>query len=352
MLLLMEQEEIGVGVEGMEREFVQAQADLARSNANKQKMQQEQHKLNRRLSRMKDRMDDAQDSLEHEQNEKLLVVRKSKELEATLQIQENRSERLQDELNSAQALLVEATSSFAESRACFDDCKQALDRMSEANQHLHQQLQESQTVLQKEKVSHQLELTRTQKDYQATLLQVNDQKDKFQKLKLEKLAGDKEKKSLSSKMCSLERRLQDSTNLIATPSVFPSTPNINNSNTVGTANDTIDSIRGGTSNGEGSNRQHYSNTGRGFTIPRLGGKEIESLSMKCAICRATSSGLMRKCQCGRKDCFHRAHATCCNRISSHTSSFGQLLVLCLTTGISSSSSNNMGSSNPTAITPK
>ena len=129
MLLLKEQEEIGVGVEGMEREFVQAQADLARSNANKQKMQQEQRKLNRRLLRMKDRMDDAQDSLEHEQNEKLLVVRKSKELEATLQIQENRSKRLQDELNSTQALLVEATSSFAESRASFDGCKQALDRM-------------------------------------------------------------------------------------------------------------------------------------------------------------------------------------------------------------------------------
>jgi hypothetical protein len=352
MLLLKEQEEIGVGVEGMEREFVQAQADLARSNANKQKMQQEQRKLNRHLLRMKDRMDDAQDSLEHEQNEKLLVVRKSKELEATLQIQENRSERLQDELNSAQALLVEATSSFAESRACFDGCKQALDRMSEANQHLHQQLQESQTMLQKEKASHQLELTRTQKDYQATLLQVNDQKDLFQKLKLEKLAGDKENKSLSSKICSLERRLQDSTNLIATPSVFPSTPNSSNNNTAGTANDTIDSIRGGTSNDKGSNRQHYSNTGRGFTIPRLGGKENESTSMKCAICRASSSGLMRKCQCGRKDCFHRAHATCCNRISSHTSSFGQLLVLCSTTGISSSSSNNLGSSNPTAITPK
>jgi hypothetical protein len=342
MLLLKEQEEIGVGVEGMEREFVQAQANLARSNANKQKMQREQRKLNRRLLRMKDRMDNAQDSLEHEQNEKLLVVRKSKELEATLQIQENRSERLQDELNSAQALLVEATSSFAESRASFDGCKQALDRMSEANQHLHQQLQESQTMLQKEKASHQLELTRTQKDYQATQLQLNGQKDLFEKLKLEKLAGDKEKKSLSSKICSLERRLQDSTNLTATPSVFPSTPN--NINTAGTANGT--GIRGGTNNGEGINRQHHSNTGRGFTIPRLGGKENESTSMKCAICRAPSIGLMRKCQC-QKDCFHRAHATCCNRISN-----GQLLVLCSTTGTSSSSSSNMGSSNPTVITPK
>ena len=129
MLLLKEQEEIGVGVEGMERDFVQAQVDLARSKANKQTMLQHQRKTNRYLSRTKDLCREVQESLEHEQNEKLLVVRKSKELEAAFQIQENRSERLQDELNSAQTLLVDSTSAAAESRACFDGCKQALDRI-------------------------------------------------------------------------------------------------------------------------------------------------------------------------------------------------------------------------------
>ena len=129
MLLLKEQEEIGVGVEGMEREFVQAQADLARSNAIKQKMQQEQRKLNQRIRKMKDRMDEVQESLEHEQSERLLIERKSKELEATAQIQKSRSDRLQDELDSAQTLLVDSTSAAAESKHALDGCKQALDRM-------------------------------------------------------------------------------------------------------------------------------------------------------------------------------------------------------------------------------
>ena len=129
MLLLKEQEEIGVGVEGMEREFVHAQADLARSNATKQKMQQEQRKLNQRLRQMKDRMDVVQESLEHEQSGRLLIIRMSKELESMAQIQQSRSERLQDDLDSAQALLVDSTSAAAESKHALDGCKQALDRM-------------------------------------------------------------------------------------------------------------------------------------------------------------------------------------------------------------------------------
>ena len=113
----------------MERDFVQAQADLARSNANKQKMQQEQRKLNQRLRRMKDGMDEIQDDLEHEQSGRLLMKRKFKELEATAEIQEARSEKLQDELDSAQTLLVDSTSAAADSRHALDDCKQASDRM-------------------------------------------------------------------------------------------------------------------------------------------------------------------------------------------------------------------------------
>ena len=65
MLLLKEQEEIGVGVEGMERDFVQAQVDLARSKANKQTMLQHQRKTNRCLLRTKDLCREVQENLEH-----------------------------------------------------------------------------------------------------------------------------------------------------------------------------------------------------------------------------------------------------------------------------------------------
>ena len=129
MLLLKEQEDVSAGVDGMEREFVQAQADLVRFNANKQKMHQEQRKLNQRLRQTKDRMNEVLEKLEHEQREKLVVIRKSRELEATKKIEQMRSERLQDELNKTQALLVDATSAAAESKHALEGCNHALERL-------------------------------------------------------------------------------------------------------------------------------------------------------------------------------------------------------------------------------
>lgn len=221
------------------------------------------------------------------------------------------------------------------------------DYRSEVNQHLHQRLEEAQKKTLKAKTSDQEEMKRIQKDHQATQLQLNDQKDMLQKFKLEKLAADKQQKSQAIKISALERRLQDSL------SVFPSTPkNSNNNNTPGTVNNTDNSIGGSTNNaGEGSSR--LSDASRGFAIPRLGRKENESTSMKlkCAVCfKDASSGLlMKKCQCGQKGCKIKAHAACLKHIS--TPANGQL-VLCSIAVTASFSSNNMGFSNPTAITPK
>lgn len=129
MLLLKEQEEIGLGVERMELDYVKARADLVRSKTHKEKIMQDQRKMKQNALLVKGNMNKIQESLEREQNEKLVLVRKSEEYEVKLQIEQNRSKRLQDELNSAQVLFVDTTSALAESRECFDNCKQALDRM-------------------------------------------------------------------------------------------------------------------------------------------------------------------------------------------------------------------------------
>lgn len=129
MLLLQEQEEIGVGVEGMEKEFVQVQTDLARQRATKQKMQKEQRNLSKKLRYTKNRIDEVQDNLDLEQSESLLMKRKYKELEETVQIQQSQSKRLQKDLDSTQNLLVDSTSAAAESKYALEDCKQAIDRM-------------------------------------------------------------------------------------------------------------------------------------------------------------------------------------------------------------------------------
>jgi predicted nuclease with TOPRIM domain len=129
VLLLQEQEDIGMGVEGMEKEFVKVQAELARNSATKQKMQQENRKLSQELRYMKCRIDEVIDNLELEQSESLLMKRKYEELEITVQVQQSRSKRLQEDLDSTQALLLDSTSASTESKIALQDCKQAFDRM-------------------------------------------------------------------------------------------------------------------------------------------------------------------------------------------------------------------------------
>lgn len=128
-LLLKEQAEIGAGMEGMERDYVQAQSNLIRSDATKDKLQQDQRKANKKLREITERMKEIQDELEIEQSGRLSMKRKFKDLEERANMEQSRSQKLQDDLDSAQSLLVDSTSAAADSRHALDDCKQALERM-------------------------------------------------------------------------------------------------------------------------------------------------------------------------------------------------------------------------------
>lgn len=128
-LLLHEQEEIMVGFEGMENEFVQVQADLARHKATRQKMQEKNRSSSRHLWSIKNRLDRVQASLDLQQSESLLTKRKYEDLQAIVQIQQSRSERLQEDFDSTQALLVDSTDAAAESKLALQDCKQTIHRM-------------------------------------------------------------------------------------------------------------------------------------------------------------------------------------------------------------------------------
>lgn len=183
----------------------------------------------------------------------------------------------------------------------------------EANQHLHEQLQEHQSTLRKQNESHQEELARIQKDHRATQSELNQQKEIFQKLKLEKLAVDKRQESQAAKIFALERRLKESTDLMET---YPSRPKHPQSDLGMDVHE---------SNGANGNMTppHSSNTGSSFAIPRLsGGTGTTPTVAKCPICFKNAFGLMRKCECGRRDCKARAHASCVYRVSGGTPESG------------------------------
>lgn len=128
-LLSQEQEEMRVGVEGMENERMQLHAAITSHSAIQQNMQQENCRLSQQLLSSKNCLNEVEDKLEGEQSKSLFLKRKYEELKMAVEIQENQCKRLQEDLDSTQTLLIDSTSAAAESNLALKGCKQALDRM-------------------------------------------------------------------------------------------------------------------------------------------------------------------------------------------------------------------------------
>lgn len=180
---------------------------------------------------------------------------------------------------------------------------------NEANQHLHQQLQKNQASSQKQEASLDEALNRAKKEHQETKLQLRNHREEFRHLKLQKLAADKRQESQAAKIFALERRLKEVTNLMTTTVSVPSTPQHPYGKNSG--NDSF-AKGGGTQDFDSTNRKHTSKAIDEFAIPRLGEENprITYKSKHCSICLKQASGLMKKCECDRKGCKFRAHATC------------------------------------------
>lgn len=292
----------------METKFVQAQAEMARSNATKQRMQQDHRSMKKQLEQLQQRLAEATQDLEQEMDEKQRCKRQAQELQATEKLQQERIEVLEKELEQSKTLLMEATSAASESQQAKQNVQSSLERMEETNQQLTQKLQDVQKQFQRQEESHNHALAQAQKDHQLTQHKLNHDRDLVQSQKIEKQAADKKISQLQGKLAQAERRLLDSTNLtssITLPQEEYAAPSPSNN----------DSDATGTTDRDG------------FRIPPLGTTNKENPSStsltpvaKCSICSKQASGVMRKCQCGNKACALRAHATCVHRVTMQNTS--------------------------------
>ena len=113
----------------MENEFIELQAKVAGHGESKRNLQQKNQKLSLQVIDLKDRMNEMEDELETERKKRLSMKRKFEDLEETANLRQGQQKRLQDELDSAQTLLVDSTSAAAESKNALKDCKQAIGRL-------------------------------------------------------------------------------------------------------------------------------------------------------------------------------------------------------------------------------
>ena len=283
-LLLEEQDEISQKAQAVEQQYVQTQAELARANAQREKIQQENVELGKKTKSLESTIRQLTSELDHKNAEVKHLQQSRSELQSAEDSQHERLERVEKELQQTRALLVDATETAAETEATTVDLKNGMEKLQQANEKLHKQLEEKMTKSRNDTMNHQNELQAAQKENQALKNKDLNSQDEIKQLTADKEAQEKRFSQLRDKTNNLERRLRESTDIVDTTSK--------------PAAKTDDSSSS-------------------FSIPPLGGgKENNTLpSCKCTICGKDASGLMKKCQCGNPRCTSRAHATCVNKIA-------------------------------------
>jgi len=277
-VLLEEQDEITQKAQSVEQQYVQSQAELARANTQRKKLQQQNLELTQATKSLEGNIQELKTRLDHQRAETKQWKQSCDELQAMEDSQQQRMHRLEQELQQAQTLLVDATATAAETEATTTQLKDSMEKLQQANQQLHKQLEEQQVKIRNDAENHQDALQVAHKENQALKHKELKQQDQIQKLSQEKQAHERRLSQLQTKTSNLERRLQEATNLVETPS-------------------SIEKMSP-------------------FSIPPLGKENSALPTCRCTICFKDAVGLMKKCQCGKPGCTSRAHATCVNKISA------------------------------------
>jgi hypothetical protein len=313
-LLLEEQDQVTNGAQVIESKFIEAQANVVRAKAAKDKLEREISSLISKRQEIDNHLQRLSQELQQERMEKQQWKRRCQELELTKKSQHERLNRLEDELQISQSLLVDATTAMNETKRAKNDVEVDMERLQKANQELHKQSQELRQLRRQEKDSHQQALVQLEQNQQAAQVEGNSQREKIQNLKLEKQIADKSIAQLQSKAANMERRLQELTNL---SSITTSTNVCISADRVTTGDDDgRDLLVTTPSHSDHGSETLATNT---FVIPPLEGNNENNpagIVTKCSLCFKDFSGLMKKCDCGRPDCKLRAHQMCVHRIHS------------------------------------
>jgi hypothetical protein len=276
-LLLREHEEITQRAQTMEQKYVQAQADLVRSNSQRQKLQRDDEELIQSKRSLEIQIHDLKTHMDVEEMEGKRWEQSCSELQQSEKMSQARIERLEEDLQCSSNLLVEATATAAETESTSTELKHSLEKMQQNIESLHKELETKQKNERDFKDRSQKMFVKSQRENQTLKSQAESELEKIKKLTSEKQAQEKRIGQLQAKTSNMERRLQESTNIVNT----------------GNASD--------------------------FHIPPLHGKENPHPlpTCKCTICFKTlTTGLMKKCQCGETGCMSRAHVSCVNKITA------------------------------------
>jgi chemotaxis protein histidine kinase CheA len=310
-LLMGEQNELAQRSQAVEQRFVEAQADLARSEASKLKYQRNHDAMASKLQDAQQRLAKSNQELDEERSANEIAQRKIEELESTNKSYKGRLERLEEELRKSQELFLDVSTATKEATNAKDQLQDALEKLQQANKELHEQLQQEQQKQRQQHEKHQDALSKLQQKNRETTEQMESFRDEAAAMKLKKVEAEKKAAGLQTRLANLERRMSDSMDL---KGIGATTNTSKSSKSGGGVGDPLTTVEEGNETLGGDDPDN--GTPKIPSLPALvSAKKSRDGKMvpKCAFCFKDVTGPSRKCQCGKDDCTARAHAQCAQR---------------------------------------
>lgn len=311
-ILYKEHEQVSAGARSIEAKLLQKETELARAHKEQRQWMEEKEGRKKRA----DKLQDENKSLENEMNRLAEELHEMKhqadEYAAVEQARKDRSAMVEKELREARNMLMEATSTAAETETTAAALNDAIQGLETENKSLHETIEKLQEKARAENERLNDALSKAEKEAQSLRVKAASHEEDIQRIRMDKSASEKEVAKLKSKVSSLERRLKDATSYA--PTLSSEEDSQQQSQHIG---DTASRARGAgvafsipplptTTPGNNKNKENH-RSHRVTPAPK---------SSTCSICTQPASGFMKSCQCGSPSCNMRAHATCIAKSST------------------------------------
>lgn len=253
-----EQQEIEEQVRNGQTKLLQVEAELARSQKETKELRESAQTWETKAKGLQEEATTLKRQIVDQQEEARKLANTLEERDALEAARTQRSQELEKELKQAQALLVEASSKAADDET-LATLQANLKELQTANNKLHEQLSEQETMAKEE--TERLKKTLTEVEEEA------------KKLRIE---------------ASLNR---DKTSANENNNSGPISPEAGNTSPFAIS------------------------TTLNMTTPTAKDSHAVPPATTCSVCFKAAFGLMKSCQCGKPECDKRAHLTCANRVN-------------------------------------
>jgi myosin heavy subunit len=304
-ILHKEQLQVNATVAAVESKLLQKEAEIFKAQKDLNALRQANAVLensNSKLVYEREELELKFRTCEHTLDE---LKREKVELAAIEKARKDRAEKVEQEWQKAQALLVEATSGQAAAKEIQALLEETICSLKKTNEELHLTLKEQQRLAREYKQRMSEALGKAEKEVQRLRISAEATSEEMARLKGEKLAADSQIQQLKSRLASTERSLKAFSAADAsteTPASTNASPEFATTPTTTTTPNQL------------CFQLPPLSTAKKTSLATPAISEKENLGVEkgelCCMCYKQSIGIMKTCQCGSTTCRRKAHANC------------------------------------------